>query len=122
MQLPNRNQPLYSRQFDWPPEFSALCGHECGVYQIENLLTGESYIGQATSILKRWKRHLYTAMGCPSRHTNRLAKEIRELGIKNFQFEVLEITHATNRRERERWWIAVLETLEPNGYNRTDRT
>lgn len=63
-----------------------------GVYKITNILNDDCYIGSTLDINKRWKQHM-------SRYNKRqyksydlpLYKAMREFGIANFKFEVLEL-------------------------------
>ena len=44
---------------------------------------------------------------------------MRELGIDNFWYEIIE-SQVENYNERERYWIKYYNCKEPNGYNKTD--
>lgn len=55
-----------------------------GIYKFTNKVTGEVYIGQSKHIEARWTQHL-NAIDDVKFH-----RSLREYGIKNFTFEVLE--------------------------------
>ena len=61
-----------------------------GIYKIENLITGKIYIGQSVEIEERIKEHKRIPFR-ENRPTYNypLYKDMRELGIENFSFQVL---------------------------------
>lgn len=62
-----------------------------GIYKITNKLTNKIYIGQSRNITNRWQEHIDSAFdnSRPS-YNYPLQKDIREYGISNFYFEILE--------------------------------
>ena len=89
-----------------------------GIYKITNLLTGKSYIGQSVNIATRWSQHKSISRSIETLDGNELHKDILELGIDNFSFEVIEETTTDKLDEREIYWIAYYDTFY-NGYNHT---
>lgn len=89
-----------------------------GIYKITNLLTGKSYIGQSINIATRWSAHKSTSRSKETLDGNDLHKDMLELGVENFSFEVLEETTIEELDEREIYWIAYYDTFY-NGYNHT---
>lgn len=89
-----------------------------GIYKITNLLTGKSYIGQSVNIATRWSQHKSTSRSIETLDGNELHKDILELGIDNFSFEVIEETTVDKLDEREIYWISYYDTFY-NGYNHT---
>ena len=89
-----------------------------GIYKITNLLTGKSYIGQSVNIATRWSQHKSISRSIETLDGNELHKDILELGIDNFSFEVIEETTVDKLDEREIYWIAYYDTFY-NGYNHT---
>lgn len=86
----------------------------CGVYRFVHNKTGNCYIGSAKDIHARRNDHIRkTAIGS-KRHFHRC---LRELGIENFTFEILEVCSADVRFEREAYFIALHNSVYPNGFN-----
>ena len=89
-----------------------------GIYKITNKITGKSYIGQSVNIATRWSAHKSTSRSKETLDGNELHKDILELGIDNFLFEVIEETTVDKLDEREIYWIQYYDTYY-NGYNHT---
>ena len=88
----------------------------CGIYRITNLKTNESYIGKSTNIKNRFKQHIRTAIGLDGVARTKIHSAMKEYGIDNFSFEVLEKCTKENYSEREKYWINFYET-NVYGYN-----
>lgn len=88
----------------------------CGIYRITNLKTNESYIGKSTNIKNRFKQHVRTAVGLDGVARTKIHSAMKEYGIDNFSFEVLEKCAKENYSEREKYWINFYET-NVYGYN-----
>lgn len=82
------------------------------IYKITNKINGKSYIGQSSSVFARWQQHV-------SKKERLVGKAIKEYGLQNFIFEVLEITDNSQATERENYWINYYESNK-NGYNLTN--
>lgn len=84
------------------------------VYKITNTLNGKIYIGQTKQkIEKRFLQH--------SKADSPLGQAIRQCGIENSTIEVIEECKNQNElNEREIFWIKVLKSKIPYGYNRTN--
>lgn len=96
------------------------CKNKCGVYKITNVISGISYIGQATNISLRIYQHLHSSMSDKARdYDYPLHRAIRKNGIDNFIFDILEECSTDLLNEREMYWIAFYDTRK-NGYNQTD--
>jgi group I intron endonuclease len=84
------------------------------IYLVTNKITGEMYVGQTSwSIHKRWLAHCKPYSGC-----TRLKNAIQKYGSE--QFWVDQIDSAKTREElniKEIYWIQILGTLTPKGYN-----
>lgn len=80
-------------------------GDISGVYKITRLKTNEIYIGQTTSIDKRWQEHVKTALGVGTLASSQLHRVMAVDGCENFTFEVLEETPKEKLRERESYYI-----------------
>ena len=87
---------------------------KCGIYKIENLTTHEIYVGQSVNLDNRKRRH----KNAPNdeKHQERLYQDMREQGIDNFSFEILEYCSRRQLNAREKYWVAYYDAYE-NGYN-----
>lgn len=83
-----------------------------GIYKITNLKTGESYIGQSIDIDKRFKKHI-------SSSDTDVSRAIKEYGIDNFKFEVLEECKKEELDSKEDYYILLYQSNKPGfGYNK----
>ena len=85
------------------------------VYLIINLVNSKRYVGQTTkTVEKRFKEH--------ARHKKSLiGKAIRKYGKENFRYGIIK--SCATRKELNYWeiyFVAVLKSKTPYGYNRTD--
>lgn len=85
-----------------------------GIYKITNLCNGMIYVGQTNNIHRRWLEH-HAKHKDTNKHT-KLYEAMRQFGIENFEFSVLEECPLEKLNEREQYWIKKLNTLN-NGYN-----
>lgn len=89
-----------------------------GIYKITNKITGKSYIGQSVNIETRWSQHKSVSRSYETLDGNELHKDILELGVENFSFEVIEQISVDKLDQREIYWIQYYDTYY-NGYNHT---
>lgn len=90
-----------------------------GIYKITNLINGKCYIGQSVHIERRWQEHLQ-----PSADSV-IAMAIKKYGKDNFSFEVLEEVELEDiivLDELEEMYIALNNSIVPNGYNIMERS
>lgn len=87
-----------------------------GIYKITNQLTQEVYIGQSKNIEHRIAQH--KAASKRLNETALLYRKIREYGIENFSFDVIEECNVDKLDEREIYWISYYNSYE-KGYNMT---
>lgn len=80
-------------------------GDISGVYKITRLKTNEIYIGQTTSIDKRWQEHTKSALGVGTLASSQLHRVMASDGPENFTFEILEEVPKDKLRERESYYI-----------------
>lgn len=80
-------------------------GDISGVYKITRLKTNEIYIGQTTSIDKRWQEHVKSALGVGTLASSQLHRVMASDGPENFTFEILEEVPKDKLRERESYYI-----------------
>ena len=80
-------------------------GDKSGIYKITRIKTNEIYIGQTTSIDKRWQEHVKTALGVGTLANSQFHKVMRKDGPEAFYFEILEEVEKDKLREREAYYI-----------------
>ena len=86
-----------------------------GIYLIFDHRTQRGYVGQAVDIGRRWVFHLWELNA--GRHSNKELQEAWNHHSNAFSFSVLETTEE-DLNEREKWWIAHLDTYR-YGFNKT---
>lgn len=92
------------------------------IYKVTNNKTGKSYIGQTCRTLEiRKSEHLQSASNIrKTKYPTPLHTAIRENGKTEFTWEILEMCASlTHLNEREKFYIKLLNTKVPNGYNQT---
>lgn len=77
-----------------------------GVYRVNNLITGESYIGSSGTLVQRMNQHFNANFKGAS--NKNLQNSMREFGIKWFSFEIIEHCTPDNILEREQYWVDLL--------------
>jgi group I intron endonuclease len=89
----------------------------CGIYQIYNMVTGKSYVGQSIHIESRWRRHT-TALGRGTHKNRKLQASWNKHGptafIYNILFRCERDKDILRLLEQEFMWK--LDSFE-NGYN-----
>lgn len=94
------------------------------IYCYTNKINNHKYVGQTNNIERRKREHKCSAFN-PNREDYNLLfhKKLREYGIENFTFEVLEEIDSNDNNlvnEREIYWIKELNSfVRNNGYNLT---
>lgn len=94
-------------------------GIEIGyIYKIINKINDKMYIGMTSrTVEERWNEHLKSYNNTNSRMYNfKIYKAMREFGIENFYYEVIEECDNSKLSEREKYWIAYYDTTFC-GYN-----
>jgi group I intron endonuclease len=91
---------------------------ERGVYMIENIVTGERYVGSTTvSFSRRWAVHKsacrYNYRSCPP-----LQEAWNVHGEQAFRFVILEAAPPETHLEREQYWMDHYRALGLTLYNR----
>lgn len=94
-----------------------------GIYKIENKINHHLYIGKAKNIQNRWNQHKSQAR--LNKNKNHLYNAMREYGIENFDFSIIEIIPLEEydeiSSEREKYWIKIFNAyLDSNNYNETE--
>lgn len=75
-----------------------------GIYKITNLNNGKCYVGQATNIPDRWKQHIKRGVGAEPVTQNKLYPAMKQEGVENFMFEVIEECKGSELTPREKYW------------------
>ena len=84
-----------------------------GIYKITNQCNGMSYVRQSIDIQRRWAEHRRKM----NIKNTLLYQAMREFGIDNFSFEVIEECELVDLNDKEKYYIDKYNTMNPNGYN-----
>ena len=83
-----------------------------GIYKITCTKTGEIYIGKSTDVKSRWQQHCKSAFNCGTIAHSLLHTKMRQHGIENFTFELVEQVPKEQLSEREKFYINFYQTKE----------
>ena len=116
------NKFIYKEYYE--AAFNAMCGRvlgenaeKSGIYKITNIKNQMCYIGQTKAGFKnRWRTHVKRGLGCEEQTNNRLYTGLKEDGLENFTFQILEICEDKILTERERFYISFYDSKNW-GYN-----
>lgn len=99
-------------------KFPMIIGKDaiCGIYKITNLITEESYIGQAVNVYKRFCEHCKHGLGMDTPQGNKLYAAMLKDGLNNFSFEVLEECQPEELDSKEKFYIEMYCCVD-YGYN-----
>lgn len=87
-----------------------------GIYIWKNSINNKVYIGATTNFKKRKQEHIRKSINGSQYEIH---KAINEIGIDNFQFEILEYVNESYLAEREKFWIKKYDSIN-TGYNTLD--
>lgn len=90
----------------------------CGIYKITNLINHRCYIGQSVNIAERWRQHIKRGLGVDAITNNKLYPALKEFGVENFSFEVIEECERSVLNREEKFWIECFDSYNC-GYNST---
>lgn len=94
-----------------------LPSRDCaGIYKITNDETKEAYIGRSVSVRKRLTDHIKSSLGIDTIADQHVHQVMREKGIWNFTFELIEECPREKLSEREKYYIEFFHT-DQYGYN-----
>lgn len=89
----------------------------CGIYGIQNTVTGEWYVGQSQNVGKRFGTHMRNLTA--GKHENEhLQRSFNKYGAESFSFGLLEKCAVSDLDECEKKWIAEKDSKK-HGYNMT---
>lgn len=89
-----------------------------GIYKITNQNNGMCYIGQAVDVATRWKNHAKCGLDIDTPAGNKLYKAMKEEGIWNFSWELLEECPRNELDAKEKFYIELYQSKD-FGYNTT---
>lgn len=87
-----------------------------GIYKVTNIETKEIYIGKSVTIASRWINHIKAAEGLDGVADSQFQRALRQYGVENFTWELLEEVSKEKLSEREKYWITFYDTTH-YGYN-----
>lgn len=87
-----------------------------GIYKVTNINTNEVYIGKSTSVGTRWINHIKSAEGLDGVADSQFQRALRDYGVENFTWELLEEVPKEKLTEREKYYIQFFDTVH-YGYN-----
>lgn len=89
-----------------------------GIYKIENIYSGNIYIGQSKDVRKRLREHLECCISQNKSENTGLVSAWEKYGKGCFDFELLEKCLENQLDKREVYWITYYDSHK-NGYNMT---
>ena len=83
----------------------------CGIYKLTSLISGSCYIGQSRDCCERWKQHCKNGLNLGTSSTNnKLYNTIKEEGLNNFTFEIIEECKPEELDEKEKYYISLYDS------------
>lgn len=118
--FPEIKAPIMSAIYSYyyAAEVSSMCnrvlgtGRRTGIYKITNSINGMVYVGKSVDIRNRWMQHIKRAVGVEKETQNLLYPAMREYGVWNFSFEVLEDCLKEDLNTKEKFYQEVYKAKE----------
>ena len=118
--FPEIKAPIMSAIYShyYAAEVASMCnrvlgtGRRTGIYKITNSLNGMVYVGKSVDIRNRWTQHVKRAVGVEKETQNLLYPAMREYGVWNFSFEVLEDCLKEHLNTKEKFYQEVYKAKE----------
>lgn len=125
---PSLNKPRVLSMLIWTTWFrtpmTTLCNNVLGakqitgIYKITNQLDNKCYIGQSKDVAERWKQHAKCGLDIDTPVGNKLYAAMKQDGIWNFTWELLEACSIEDLDKREKFYIDLYDSCN-FGYNNT---
>ncbi len=84
-----------------------------GIYGIEDVETGNIYVGQSKDIAKRWSNH--AALLKNNKYRYKELQDVYNLDCKRIKYTILEECNKDEIKEREDFWIKYIDKID--GWN-----
>ncbi|EQB3123089.1 GIY-YIG nuclease family protein [Clostridium botulinum] len=81
-----------------------------GIYGIEDVETGNIYVGQSTDIGKRWSNH--DSFLKAGKHKYKKLQEAYNLDCKRIKYTILEECSREKLQEREEFWMEYVKKID----------
>lgn len=81
-----------------------LPDQKIGIYKITNMITGMAYVGQSRDLANRWRQHIKRGIGAEAPTKNKLYPAMKEYGVENFMFEIIEYCSPEDLNAKEDYW------------------
>jgi group I intron endonuclease len=82
----------------------------CGIYKIENKITGRTYIGRSIDIIKRWSWHK-SVLKSGKHNVIELQEDYNKHGNDIYIYKIIEECDFYKLREREQYWLDRTDNL-----------
>lgn len=92
-------------------------GEVSGIYKITNIRSEKAYIGRSVNVKKRLQDHVKSAIGISTIADQAIHHAMKEEGLWNWSFELLEQVPKELLPEKEKQYIELLATQD-YGYNK----
>lgn len=95
------------------------------IYSITNIINNKKYIGETENLEERKRKHFQAGLrgyhdirkfNGNKLECNGLYKDMKQLGLNNFTFEILEVCSYEEKLNKEKYWINKFNSYK-NGYN-----
>lgn len=88
-----------------------------GIYKITNSRNGKIYVGQSKNVWERRAQH-FSALYRGKHENKSMQADWDATQGRGFCFSIIEYCDIEKLNEREEYWILILKTFEPHGYNK----
>ena len=92
--------------------------NNCGIYRITNIDNQKCYIGQSVDLKSRLRTHIKKGLGAEVASSNKLYTALKQFGVENFTYDIIEFCPREELNEKEKYWISYYQSYD-YGYNET---